>query len=112
MGDPVEFIRNAPLGTRMTVRKRIDTADARFTDAVGYLRGCSDSECVIETRRGLVTISLTEVTAAKAVPPPPLRRAPRYPPTAIDGGRPAPSLYVVVRPAAERDIDHHSNNAR
>ena len=76
MPSPVEFIRSAPLGTRMTVRKRIDGG---FTDAVGYLRQRSDNECVIETRHGKVSIALGEVTAAKAVPPPPPRRAPRHP---------------------------------
>lgn len=68
MADPVEFIRTAPFGTRMTVRTRIDGG---FTDAVGYLRERSDDECVLETRRGLVAISLDEVHLAKAVPPPP-----------------------------------------
>lgn len=76
MTDPVEFIRNAELGTRMTVRTRIVGG---FTDAVGYLSECSDTESVVETRRGPVTISLAEVAAAKAVPPPPARRAPRHP---------------------------------
>jgi hypothetical protein len=79
MADPVEFIRNAALGTRMTVRKRIDGG---FTDAVGYLRERGARECVVETRHGPVVIRLDEVTAAKAVPPPPPRRAPRFPPTA------------------------------
>lgn len=77
MADPVEFIRNAPLGTRMTVRKRISGG---FTDAVGYLRECGDDLCLIETRHGMVTIALSEVTAAKAVPPPPAPRAPRFRP--------------------------------
>lgn len=76
MAGPVEFIRSAQLGTRMTVRKRIDGG---FTDAVGYLRERSDTECMVETRRGLVAIRFEEVTAAKAVPPPPARRAPRHP---------------------------------
>lgn len=77
MPDAIEFIRNAPLGTRMTVRKRIPGG---FTDAVGFLRECSDGGCVVETRRGLVAIRLEDVTAAKAIPPRPQRRAPRYPP--------------------------------
>lgn len=76
MAGPVEFIRNAELGTRMTVRKRIDGG---FTDAVGYLRERTDTECVVETRRGPVVILLEDVTAAKAVPPPTPRRAPRRP---------------------------------
>jgi hypothetical protein len=63
----------------MTVRRRIDGG---FTDALGYLRGITTTECVVETRRGLVTILLSEVTAARLVPPPPPPRAPRLePPT-------------------------------
>jgi hypothetical protein len=77
MADPLELIRSVPLGTRMTVRRRIDGG---FTDAVGYLRQCTTHDCVIETRHGLVTIALAEVTAAKQVPPPPARRAPRHRP--------------------------------
>jgi hypothetical protein len=61
----------------MTVRKRIDGG---YTDAVGYLRSHTDTVCVVETRHGMVTILLAEVTAAKVVPPPPPPRAPRYPP--------------------------------
>ncbi|HEY9477526.1 MAG TPA: hypothetical protein VIQ26_03755 [Microbacteriaceae bacterium] len=77
MADPQQFVMDAPLGTRMTVRRRISGG---FTDAVGYLRGRTDTACVVETRHGTVTIPIAEITAAKAVPPPPPRRAPRYPP--------------------------------
>lgn len=76
MTDPAELIASVPLGTRMTVRRRIDGG---FTDALGYLRELSDTECVVETRRGLVAIPLAQVTAAKLVPPPPPARAPRRP---------------------------------
>ncbi|GAB3034486.1 hypothetical protein GCM10027052_10320 [Parafrigoribacterium mesophilum] len=58
------------------MRTRIDGG---FTDAVGYLRARTDTECVVETRRGTVALELAQVTAAKVVPPPPPRRAPRYP---------------------------------
>lgn len=75
MADPVDFIRSAALGTRMTVRKRIDGG---FTDAVGYLLECGETACVVDTRHGRVSIPLNEVTAARAVPPPPARRAPRF----------------------------------
>jgi len=74
MSDPIDFILSAPLGTRMTVRTRIEGG---YTDAVGYLRERSNHQCVIETRRGLVTISLNDVHLAKEVPPPPPRRGPR-----------------------------------
>lgn len=74
MVDPVTLIASVELGTRMTVRKRIPGG---FTDAVGYLRERTDGHCVVETRHGMATIPLNEVTAAKVVPPPPARRAPR-----------------------------------
>lgn len=74
MPGPVEFIRSAPIGTRMTVRTRIEGG---YTDAVGYLRERDDDRCVLETRRGMVTISFDAVHLAKEVPPPPPRRAPR-----------------------------------
>lgn len=77
MADPVEFIRSVELGTRLTVRTRIPGG---FTDAVGYLRERTDTYCVVETRHRAVTIALADVTAAKKVPPPPARRAPRFPP--------------------------------
>lgn len=76
MADPVQFIREAELGTRMVVRSRIDEG---FTDAVGYLRSLNDTECVVETARGRRMITLSAVTAAKAVPPPPPKRALRFP---------------------------------
>lgn len=79
MNSPVDLILASPLGTRMTVRRKIEGG---FSDALGYLRLVSDSECVMETRRGLVTIPLSEVAAAKHVPPPPVPRASRH--TAAD----------------------------
>jgi hypothetical protein len=50
-----------------------------FTDALGYLRSCDDRTCEIDTRRGMVTVPLANVVAAKPVPEPPPRRG---------GGRP------------------------
>ena len=76
MIDPAELVASAPLGTRMTVRRRIDGG---FADALGYLRELSETGCVVETRRGLVAIPFSEITAAKLVPPPPPPRAPRRP---------------------------------
>lgn len=77
MTDPAALILSSPLGTRMTVRRRIDGG---FTDALGYLREVTATGCTVETRRGLVTVPLSEVTAVKLVPPPPPRRAPRREP--------------------------------
>ena len=75
--DAVRLIAEAPLGSRLVVRKRISGG---FSDALGYLRSSTETECVIETKRGLVTIPLAEVVAAKEVPPPPPPRTRRHPP--------------------------------
>lgn len=75
MTDPAALIASSPLGTRMTVRRRIEGG---FTDALGYLREVTATACTVETKRGMVTIPLAEVTAAKVVPPPPAPRAPRH----------------------------------
>lgn len=82
MNIAVDLIRSAPLGTRMTVRSAIDGG---FSDALGYLREITESECVVETRRGLITVLFTEVFAAKEVPPPPLRRSPGHSPSSAGG---------------------------
>lgn len=73
MADPVHFIRTAPLGTRVVVRRRIPDG---LTDALGYLRAVTATECVVETRHGLRAVPLADVVAAKEVPPPPPRRRP------------------------------------
>lgn len=76
MSAPIELITTSPLGTRMTVRRRVEGG---YTDALGYLREVTETECVVETRRGPIRIPFIEVTAAKVVPPPPAPRVPRYP---------------------------------
>lgn len=73
-----QFVSSTTLGTRIVVRTRIEGG---VTDAVGYLRACTDTECTVETKRGLVTLLLGDIVAAKQVPPPPAPRAPRRPPT-------------------------------
>ncbi len=65
------FVMDAEPGTRVVVRRRIEGG---VTDAVGYLRSCDESECVVETKRGLVSIALADIVAAKEVPPPPAPR--------------------------------------
>jgi len=72
---PATFLATAAIGQRVVARYRIPGG---FTDALGYLRSREDGlSCVIETRRGQVTVNLADVVAAKAVPEPPARRAPR-----------------------------------
>lgn len=70
----VQFLLAADLGTRVVVRTRIPGG---FTDALGYLRSCDSTECTVETKRGLVSLQLANVTAAKPVPAPPAGRAGR-----------------------------------
>ncbi|TFB47309.1 ferrous iron transport protein A [Cryobacterium tagatosivorans] len=74
MADAAGFVSGTPLGTRIVVRRRIEGG---FTDAIGYLRSVDDASCVVETRHGTVTILLADIALAKAVPPPPARRARR-----------------------------------
>lgn len=75
----LRFLAETPLGTRVVVRSRLNADESHSqTDAVGYLRSRTASECAIETKRGLVTIAFTDVTLAKQVPPPPAPR-PRAP---------------------------------
>jgi len=74
MIDPATFLASTPLGSRVVVRTRIEGG---YTDAVGYLREAAPASVVVETKRGLVTLALADVEAAKAVPPPPPPRAPR-----------------------------------
>lgn len=65
---------DVPVGTRVVVRYRIEGG---FTDALGYLRSRDDTECTVETKRGLATIRLADIVLAKTVPPPPTPRTPR-----------------------------------
>jgi hypothetical protein len=64
----------APAGTRVVVRYRIDGG---FTDALGDLLACGESECTVRTRSSDVDIPLDQVVAAKQVPPAPPRRGSR-----------------------------------
>ncbi|MGW5703951.1 putative acetyltransferase [Amycolatopsis japonica] len=65
---------DVPVGTRVVVRYRIEGG---FTDALGYLRSRDDTECTVETKRGLSKIRLADIVLAKTVPPPPAPRRPR-----------------------------------
>ena len=71
--DAVDFLREVGLGARVVVRTRIDGG---FTDALGVLVSRTQTQCVVETKRGSVTVALAEVVAAKRVPPPPAPRRP------------------------------------
>ena len=69
-----ERLATLPLGTRVVVRA---TVPGGFTDTLGYLRSRDELTCEIETRRGLRRVTLADIVAAKPVPEPPSRRAPR-----------------------------------
>jgi hypothetical protein len=69
---PAEFLRSIPLDTRVVARYLLPTGQA--TDALGYLRSRDAEHVVIETKRGLDTVALAAVIAAKQVPPPPAPR--------------------------------------
>ena len=60
------------VGHRVVVRYRI--ADGRATDALGTLLSASASHLVVDGKRGVETIPVADVIAAKEVPPPPERR--------------------------------------
>ena len=75
----VDFLLGVKPGTRVVVRSRIGGG---FSDALGILRSRTRTQCAVETKRGLVTIALADVVAAKEVPPPPAPRGPRRPPMA------------------------------
>jgi hypothetical protein len=60
---------------RVVVRYRIQGG---LTDALGHLVACDAGACTIRTRKADVVIQLSDVVAAKEVPPAPERRRP-YP---------------------------------
>lgn len=76
----VTDVRALPVGSRVVVRWRLSAPDAAtgatLTDSVGTLVSADDVELTVQTARGLVTIPVAQVTAAKQVPPKPTRRVP------------------------------------
>lgn len=66
-----QLLAATSIGSRVVARYRVPGG---FTDAVGYVRGRDESGCSIETRRGVVTVALADVVAAKPIPEPPARR--------------------------------------
>ncbi|QWF84611.1 putative acetyltransferase [Amycolatopsis sp. CA-230715] len=71
MSPAAEVLTALPIGTRVVVRYRIEGG---FTDALGPLTAIRADECVVETKRGAVTVRLADVVLAKPVPPAPVRR--------------------------------------
>lgn len=68
-----EFLRDVAEGTRVVIRYRLHDQPQSATDALGYVSATSQTQIVVATVRGLVTIAFADVIAAKEVPPPPMR---------------------------------------
>jgi hypothetical protein len=68
-----DFLREVSEGTRVVIRYRLHDQPESATDALGYVSAKSQTQIVVATVRGLVTIALADVIAAKEVPPPPIR---------------------------------------
>ena len=68
-----DFLRQVAEGTRVVIRYRLHDQPEGATDALGYVSAKSDTQIVIATARGLLTIALADVIAAKEIPPPPVR---------------------------------------
>lgn len=66
MIEPVE------VGQRVVVRYRLP--DGRATDALGMLLAADATHLVVDGKRGVETIAVADVVAAKRVPPPPPAR--------------------------------------
>ncbi|MBU1588397.1 MAG: hypothetical protein KKH51_10685 [Actinobacteria bacterium] len=65
MIEPIE------IGQRVVVRYRLP--DGRATDALGMLLSANATHLVVDGKRGVETIAVADVIAAKRVPPPPAR---------------------------------------
>lgn len=65
------------LGTRMAVRTRVvppPEHGPRLTDTVGEVVAVDETSITLDSRRGPVVLSRSEIVAAKVVPPRPVRR--------------------------------------
>jgi hypothetical protein len=60
-------------GQRVVVRHRLP--DGRATDALGILLSATETHLVVDGKRGVETIAVVDVVAAKQVPPPPVRKS-------------------------------------
>ena len=61
------------IGDRVVVRYSLP--DGRATDALGVLLGATETHFVVDGKRGIETIAVADVIAAKQVPPPPVRKS-------------------------------------
>ena len=64
-----------PPGNRVVVRYLLPTGQA--TDALGMLLSADAQTVIVDGKRGVETIAVTDIVAAKAVPPAPEPRPAR-----------------------------------
>ena len=62
-----------PEGTRVVVRYTLHGEQHGATDALGYVSARDETHVVVATAKGLLTIALADIIAAKEIPPPPVR---------------------------------------
>ncbi|WP_307725714.1 putative acetyltransferase, partial [Kocuria flava] len=73
----LRLLTGLPAGTRVSVRRALPDDVPGLTDALGELVRADEAGVTVRTRRGDVVIAARDLRAARAVPPPPPRRAPR-----------------------------------
>lgn len=66
------MVKLPPPGRRVVVRYLLPTGQA--TDALGELLSADAETVVVDGKRGVETIAVADVVAAKEVPPPPAPR--------------------------------------
>ena len=71
---PLEFLQGATDGTRVVIRYALHDEPESATDVLGYVSGRNSTHVVVATAKGLRTIALGDVIAAKEIPPPPAPR--------------------------------------
>ena len=63
-------------GARVVVRYLLPSGQA--TDALGVLLSADETTIVVDGKRGVETIAVVDIVAAKQVPPPPAPRPRRF----------------------------------
>ena len=71
MTGPMAAFLALPVGTRVVVRHRTPHG---ATDVLGTLLRITEAECEVRSRTGDVTVALSNIIAAKQIPPPPAPR--------------------------------------
>jgi hypothetical protein len=70
--DPAAFLRAAPMGMRVVIRYLLP--DGMATDVLGFVSASDETHVAVASMRGMESVALATVIAAKEVPPPPARR--------------------------------------